>query len=375
MNTVSDRLRRLRALVRKEAIQIARDPGTMIITFILPIVLVFLFGYGISLDAANVRIGLATEDTTPAASSLADGFRGSRYFIVRESGDRREFEDDLVAGRLRGIIVIPADFARRMADRAAPAIQVLVDGSEPNTAKFVHNYAQGVVANWTAMRAAEAGRASPAVSVQQRYWFNPGLTSRAAIVPGAITLVMTIVGTLLTSLVIAREWERGTIEAIMATPVNPGEILLGKFIPYFILGVLSMTICLLTALFLFDLPFHGSIPALYAISCAFLLPSMGLGLLISAVTKNQFLASQAGMLAGFLPTFLLSGFVFEINSMPRAIRLATAIVPARYMIPSLQSVFLAGDIWPMFLRAIVILICMGVVLLAFVVRKTRKRIE
>lgn len=369
------RFRRLYALIRKESLQIVRDPGTIIITIILPLILVFLLGYGVSLDAEDVHIGLVVEEPTPVTERLADGFRGSRYFSVREGTDRRHFEDDMVNGHLRGIVVIPADFTRRITERRGASIQVLVDGTDPITAKFVQNYAQGVVSSWSAMLEADLKRNFTAISIKQRYWFNAELTSKYSIVPGAIALVMTIVGTLLTSLVIAREWERGTMEAIMATPVSSGELLLGKFIPYFLLGLVSMTICLLLAMLMFHLPLRGSLVALYALSCAFLLPSMGIGLLISAVAKNQFIASQVGIIVGFLPTFLLSGFVFEINSMPLAIRMITTIVPARYMIPSLQSVFLAGDLWRMFLPAMGVLVGMGALLLVAVIRKTRKRIE
>ena len=192
--------------------------------------------------------------------------------------------------------------------------------------------------------------------------------------PGAIVVILTIVGTLLTSLVIAREWERGTMEAVMATPVTAGELLLGKMIPYFILGMLSVTLCVAVAVVLFGIPFRGSLFAMYALAAAFLFPALGCGLLISAATRNQFLSAQIGMLAGFLPSFLLSGFLFEINSMPWLIRLITFFVPARHLVPSMQSIFVAGDIWPMFLPAMGVLAGMGAVLMLAVVRKTRKRI-
>jgi ABC-2 type transport system permease protein len=185
---------------------------------------------------------------------------------------------------------------------------------------------------------------------------------------------MTLVGTLLTSLVVAREWERGTMEAMMATPVTSAELLAGKVLPYFALGLASMTICVVLAIFLFDVPFRGSVVALYALSAAFLMPALGQGMLISAATKNQFLASQLALISGFLPAFLLSGFLFEIDSMPRVIQLITYIVPARYLIPSLQTVFLGGDVWRMFLPNIGILLFAGTVLFMFAARSTRKRI-
>ena len=375
-----DRVRRLAALMRKESRQVLHDPSSILIAFVLPLVLLFLFGYGVSLDTSRTRIGVVVEASTPVADDLAAGFRASRYFEVEIGRDRRRFEEDLVLGRLRGIVVIPAGLAADLAAARAPAVQVVVDGSEPNTAAFVQNHAQGLVANWSAIRAAQSGGSGPArdaataISVEQRYWFNPVLTSRTFLVPGSIAIVMTVVGTLLTSLVVAREWERGTMEAIMATPVTAAELLAGKILPYFILGLTSMTLCVLLAVFLFGVPFRGSVPALYALCAAFLVPALGQGLLISAATRNQFLASQLALVSAFLPAFLLSGFLFEIDSMPPAIRWLTAIVPARYLIPSLQSVFLAGDIWPMFLQAIAVMLGIGALLFVLAARSTRKRI-
>jgi ABC-2 type transport system permease protein len=368
------RTRRLRALIGKEARQIVRDPSSILIAFVLPLILLFLFGYGVSLDATRTRIGLVVEAGGPRANELAASFEASRYFEARRGRDRRPFEEELILGRIRGIVVIPASFdadLRRAGSR--PRVQVIVDGSEPNTASLVMGYAQGVVASWAGLREAERGPPPPTV-VQQRFWFNPELTSRYFLVPGSIAIVMALIGTLLTALVVAREWERGTMEALMATPVTSAELLLGKLVPYFLLGLVSMTLCVATAVLLFGVPFRGSVLALYAISSAFLLPALGQGLLISAGTKNQFLASQLALLSAFLPTFLLSGFLFEIGSMPRPIQWLTVIVPARYLIPSLQTVFLAGDLWPMFLRNIAVLLVYGAIFLALAARTTRKRL-
>lgn len=368
------RARRFAALVRKESYQIVRDPSSILIAFVLPMILLFLFGYGVSLDTTQTRIGLVVEEEAPLTRDLAAGFQASRYFLVTVGRDRRDFEEDLVLGRVRGIIVIPAGF---MADYAAgrhPNVQVLVDGSDPNTANFVQNYAQATVANWERQRLSDGAGRPPAISAEQRFWFNPELTSRNFLVPGSIAIVMTLVGTLLTSLVVAREWERGTMEAMMATPVSAAELLAGKLLPYFILGLTSMTLCVLLAVFLFGVPFRGSVAALYALSATFLMPALGQGLLISAATKNQFLASQLALISAFLPAFLLSGFLFEINSMPTVIQWITFIVPARYLIPSLQTVFLAGDIWPMFSRAIAAMLLIGSVFFALAARSTRKRI-
>lgn len=372
--TDTGRIRRLAALVRKETYQVIRDPSSILIAFVLPLILLFLFGYGVSLDATRTRIGVVVETMTPLTQDLAASFSASRYFAVRQGRDRRQFEDALVIGEMRGIVVVPAEFEDDFVARNHPQIQVIVDGTDPNTANFVQGYAQGVVATWLAQRASVVPREQAGIAVEQRFWFNPELTSRNFLVPGSIAIVMTLIGTLLTALVVAREWERGTMEAMMATPVTAFELLAGKVLPYFILAMSSMTLCVAVAVFIFGVPFRGSLLALYAISAAFLLPALGQGLLISAATKNQFLASQLALLSAFLPAFLLSGFLFEIGSMPLVIQWISAIVPARYLIPALQTVFLAGDIWPLFLRNIAILLFAGAVFLGLAARSTRKRL-
>ncbi|MDR9807296.1 ABC transporter permease [Rhizobium hidalgonense] len=374
MSASSGRRRRLFALVRKESFQAIRDPSSILIAFVLPLILLFLFGYGVSLDTSRTRIGLVTEAMTPLTEDLSASFQASRYFDVAIGRDRRLFEEDLVIGKVRGIVIIPAEFTTRYSAGNSPSIQVIVDGSDPNTANFVQNYAQGAVANWEQQRQADVAKRNPAIAVEQRFWFNPELTSRNFLVPGSIAIVMTLVGTLLTSLVVAREWERGTMEAMMATPVTAVELLAGKILPYFLLGLTSMTLCVLLSVFLFGVPFRGSVAALYALSAAFLIPALGQGLLISTATKNQFLASQLALISAFLPAFLLSGFLFEINSMPQVIQWITFIVPARYLIPSLQTVFLAGDIWPMFGKAIFVMLTIGGIMFVLAARSTRKRI-
>jgi len=371
----SARARRVVALIGKEGRQIVRDPSSILIAVVLPLILLFLFGYGVSLDVSRTRIGVVLEAPSSTTRSLVAAFQTSPYFDARVGTDRREFGDALVRGQLGGIVVIPATFDVDARTRGrAPEIQIIVDGTEPNTAALVQGYARGVVATWAAQRVTDAGRTGAASAIADRVWFNPARASRYFLVPGCVALVMALVGTLLTALVVAREWERGTMEALMATPVSSVELLLGKLIPYFLLGLASMTLCAAIAVFAFHVPFRGSVAALYAISSAFLLPALGQGLLISAATKNQFLASQLALLSSFLPTFLLSGFLFEISSMPTVIQWITYIVPARWLIPSLQSVFLTGDLWPMFARSIAILVGFGVVMLALAVRATRKRV-
>jgi ABC-2 type transport system permease protein len=369
-------MQRFAALIRKESYQIIRDPSSILIALVMPLLLLFLFGYAVSLDPTRTKIGVVIETTSPAARSLAASFAASTYFDAKFGRDRRAFEEDLVLGRIKGIVVIPANFAAAQEWHRAPApLQIIVDGSDPNTASFVSNYSQGTLASWASLNAAEAGARPATITVDQRFWFNPELTSRFFLIPGSIAIVMTLVGTLLTALVIAREWERGTMEAIMATPVTAAELLIGKILPYFVLALISMTLCVLIAVFVFGVPFRGSVLALYLLSASFLCPALGQGLLISAATKNQFLASQLALLSGFLPGFLLSGFLFEIDSMPRVIQWITVIVPARYLITSLQTVFLAGDIWPLFLRDIAVMLCEGAVLFTLAALTTRKRLS
>jgi len=368
------RTRRLKALMAKEVLQILRDPSSILMAFVMPLILLFLFGYGVNLDAAHTRIAVVLEAPSPSSRDLAAAFQASPYFDVRVLTDRREAKSALMAGDIHAIVVVPATFdAERHTGSRSPDLQAIFDGSDPNTAALVQGYVQGVVINWANLRAVENGKGTPG-GASDRLWFNPERASRFFLVPGLVAVVMALVGTVLTALVVAREWERGTMEAIMSTPVTAVELLVGKVVPYFVLALGAMAVCTLVAVFLFGVPFRGSIGALLGISTAFLLPSLGQGLLISAGAKNQFLASQLALLSSFLPTFLLSGFLFEIASMPKAIQWVCQLVPGRWLIPSLQTVFLAGNLWRVFLPGIAVLTTMGLVLLALTVRNTKKRV-
>ncbi len=365
--------RRLTALIRKESVQILRDPSTLLIAFVLPMILLFIFGFGVSLDANSIRVGMVVQDDSPQATSLAQAFRASPFLELEESPVVASLHSDLVADKIRAIIVIPQDFGASI-DRGAPTpIQVATDGSQPNTANFAAAYAQGVYSNWGEQRGLTQPGAN--VEVNARYWWNPELKSRYFLIPGSITIVMTMIGTLLTALVVAREWERGTLEAMMATPIGMGEFIASKLIPYFFLGLGSMALCTVLGVTVFGVPLRGSILALFAISSAFLVPALGLGLFISAATKNQFMASQMALFSGFLPSFLLSGFIFEIASMPKMIQAVTYLVPARYLIPSLQTVFVAGDAWGLFARNIAVMLAFGAFFFFLAYRTTRRSLD
>ncbi|MFA5521936.1 MAG: ABC transporter permease [Castellaniella sp.] len=367
-------LRRLNALVIKESHQALRDPSTLLIAFVLPVVLLLLFASAVSLDARNVRVAVVLETPGAAAQSLAAAFSGTRFLDVQFVRDRREVADKLVSGELRGYVVIPQDFEQRMARRdSEPLVQIITDGSYPNTANYVENYARGVVQGWRA--GLDIGAPVQSVLLEPRYWFNPELESRRALIPGAIAIVMTIIGTMLTALVVAREWERGTMEAVLSTPASVIEILTGKLLPYFALGMLSTLGAAALAVFVFGVPMRGSLPALLLLSAVFMIPALGQGLLISALVRNQFLAAQIALFTGFLPAFMLSGFLYEIGAMPAPIRAITLVVPARYFVDSLKTVFLAGDIRPVFLPNLAAMAAIGALFFMLAKRVTRKNLE
>jgi len=372
-----DHYRRISALIVKEFFQIIRDPSSILISVILPMVLMFLYGYGVSLDMDHIKIGLVMEDVSPDAQSFAKSLTDSRYFDVKIGRHRKEFDQDIVGGAVRGIVVIPAYFSqfRNRPGQIAP-IQVIADGSEPNTANFVQNYVQGAWQNWLQQERISSNlKGLPLIQPNIRFWYNEELESRNFLIPGSLALIMTLIGTLLTALVVAREWERGTMEALMSTPVTIGEILIGKLIPYFILGLGSMFLCVVFAVFVYNVPLRGSLIILTLVSGCFLFAALGLGLLISTISKNQFVAAQAAIVAGFLPGFMLSGFIFEISSMPFPIRVLTYAIPARYFVTSLQTLFLVGNVWKLIIYSTLPILFIGGIFFFITAFKTVKRLD
>lgn len=371
------RLRRLLALITKEFYQIIRDPSSILISVVLPLILLFLYGFGVSLDLNHLRVALVLEDMAPDAQNFAKSMMNSRYFDVKIGRDRREFTYDILNGSVRGMVVIPAYFTtfRNLPDTIAP-IQVIADGSEPNTANFVQNYVASAWQNWLQQEVISHDLIGlPLITAEPRFWYNEELESRNFLVPGSLAIIMTLIGTLLTALVVAREWERGTMEAMMATPVTISELLVGKLIPYFILGMGSMTLCVIGAKILYNTPLRGSWIVLELVAACFLTTALGLGLLISTVTKNQFVAAQAAMIAAFLPAYILSGFIFEIASMPLPIQLLTYIVPARYFVTCLQTLFLVGNVWPLLIINVIPMLLIGLVFFFLSARISVKRLD
>jgi ABC-2 type transport system permease protein len=373
---MTPRLRRIAGLIAKETRQIARDPSALLIAGFLPLILLFLFGTGVSLDVRNVRLGLVIERPTAETASFAAALADSPYFTVVTVPDARAVTRDLVAGQLQAVVVLAADFGNRSARRVTVPIEVIVDGGDPNTASLIEAYLSGAWSNWLQQEGLMTSNQTLApVSTVPRFWFNPEVNSQDFLVPGSIAIVMTLIGTLLTSLVVAREWERGTMEALLATPAGTFDFLIGKLVPYFLLGLLSLALSVGVSVFVFGVPFRGSVWWLGAVSSVFLLAALGLGLLISTVTGNQFVASQVALIAGFLPAFLLSGFIFEIGSMPLPIRAITYILPARYLMPSLETLFLAGDVPRVVLTDIGAMAAIAAVLIGLTALRTKRRLE
>ena len=367
---------RLRGLVRKEFTQIVRDPSSIAIAFLLPIFLLILFGYGVSLDADHVPIALVAEAPSRDTADFMASLHGSHYFAPRVAQSMAEAEQALHAGAVKGIVRLRPDFSRRMRQADGAPIQLVVDGVDANTARLVTGYVEGAWGSWLAGRAAGRGEelATP-VALQTRIWFNSELRSRNFLVPGLVAIIMTLIGALLTALVMAREWERGTMEALLVTPVTMSEVLLGKLAAYFMLGTGGMLLTVGLSVWLFDVPLRGSFWVLWSCSSLFLLAALGMGMTISTLARSQFVAGQIAIIATFLPAFLLSGFIFDIGSMPAPVQVITHAIVARYFVSIVQTLFLAGNVWPVIVPNALALALMAAIFLTITWRKSRKRLD
>ena len=369
--------RRLRALCWKETLQMFRDPSSNLIAFALPMLLMFVFGFGINLDTPTLKIGLYNEASGTEADGFAAALSGTPSLDIARYQSREAMARDMTDSKIRGFIVIPADFSRRMKAEADTApIQVVADGSEPNTAQFVSSHVGGVWQVWMMQRAEDRGEEMDReIALEPRYWFNPSAKSRNFLIPGSITVIMTVIGALLTSLVVAREWERGTMEALLASPVTRAELLLSKILPYYALGMLSLLLCVASARWLLGVPFRGSVLALCVVGTFFLLSVLGIGLAISTATRNQFNAAQAALNAAFLPATMLSGFIYEISSMPSFLRGVTHIVPARYFVSAIQTLFQLPTDWKHLMPDILLLMASAAFFLGITAKLTKRRME
>jgi ABC-2 type transport system permease protein len=366
---------RLRGLIWKESVQILRDPSALGIAFVLPLFLLLLFGYGVSLNAEHVPVGVVAEHPNPQTEPFVATLRRSRYFEVHALPSLAAARAAMARRDISGFVWLRSDFARQTLSSGPASIGVALNGVDANTARQVDGYLTQSWQIWLQLEQEEAQTPAFPVALQTRIWFNPALRSRDYLVPGLIAVIMTLIGALLTALVVAREWERGTMEALMASPATMAEILLGKLLPYFVLGMGGMALSVGLAVTLFAVPLQGSALVLTGASALFLMVALGMGLMISSLARNQFVAGQIAIVVTFLPAFILSGFVFDIRSMPLPIQAITRVLPARYFVSILQTVFLAGDVWAVILPDAAALALMAAFFLGVTLWRSHKRLD
>jgi ABC-2 type transport system permease protein len=342
-------LTRLLAVARKEVLQLRRDTRSLILAFLLPMMLLILFGYAISWDVRNIHIAVLDGDRSAASRELIDAFRSSGYFTIVRNLERPAQIDQLFdRGAAQAVLVIPAGFSSDLSAESsatAATAQIVVDGSDANTATIVLAYSEAIARTFSGkatLRGVKMDQPLSSITPESRVWYNEELASRNMIVPGLVAVIMMIIAAMLTSLTIAREWERGTMEQLAATPVSRVEVVLGKLLPYLAIGLADVVVCSILGVLLFDVPFRGSAALLMLLSFFFLTGALGLGIFISAATKSQVLATQVAMMATYLPAFLLSGFMFAIEVMPAPLRAVTFLVPARYFLVVTRGIFLKG---------------------------------
>lgn len=371
-------MRNIRALVTKEFFQIIRDPSSILIAFILPFILLMIFAYAINLDNNKIRVGLLIDGYNHEMNSIINSFEHTDYLEVTRFSSRQALTAALVRGPIKAGIIFPNNFAKRLGNPsgAQAPIQVLTDATDPNMALFVASYVQGIIQNWQQIfQAEQAISKAPLINIENVVWFNPELKSRYFILPGSIAVIMTLVGMILTALVIAREWERGTMEALLTTRATKMDILLSKYIAYYALAMCSTIFCSFLCIVVFGVPFRGSYLVYFIASSLFILTSLGQGFIISTLSKNQFLASICAATFGFLPAVMLSGALFEIASMPKVLQGITYLIPARYFTTIINNLYMAGNIWSILIPQGLFLLIFGGVVFAIVYRLTQERLE
>lgn len=372
-------LRRLRAVARKESLHIRRDPRSLGLAVGIPMLMLMMFGYALTLDVDRVPFAVWDQSHTPESREFIARFTATRYFSFQGAVTRYADLEHAIDTRTAALgLVVPSDFASRLNAGRSAGVQALIDGSDANTAGIILGYTQGIATGFNQhllVKQAErlVGTApKPPLDLRIRVWFNADLASRNYIVPGIMAVIMGLIAALLTSLTIAREWERGTMEQLISTPVKPSELILGKLLPYAAIGLVNMVIAVLMAVYLFHVPLRGSVPLLFGVGTLFVVGTLGQGILISALARQQLLASQLAMISTFLPAFLLSGFAFAIANMPVPVQVITFIVPARYFVALVKGIFLRGVgvsvLWP----DILFLATFAVVVLSLAIRRTRK---
>jgi ABC-2 type transport system permease protein len=338
--------RRTRAVFIKELHHITRDSRSLALALAMPVMMLLLYGYALSLDVDHIPTLIYDQDGSAVSRSLVRQFQGSRFFDIRGfASDYRAIERNIDSSRILIGIVIPRDFGKDVQAGRGSSVQLLVDGSDSNTSAIAIGYAESVVQSYSSQvhaRNLPQGPAAPAVDARMRVWYNSSLQSKNYVVPGLIAVILMILAGQLTSLTIAREWELGTMEQILSTPLRPVEMLIGKMLAYFVVGLADSTISLLAGLTVFAVPFRGSMLLLALSTCMFLWGVLCWGIFVASGARTQAQAYQIGILSTFLPGFLLSGFVFAIDAMPKWIQVISVIVPARYFVAILKALFLKG---------------------------------
>ena len=372
---------RVWALARKEFLHILRDPRSLGMAIAIPMLLLVLFGYALTLDVDHVPLVVWDQNASPVSREFISRFSGSPYFALRAYVQSyQEVERAIDAGKALVALVIPTDFAAHVASGRAARVQVLVDGSDANTATIAMGYANVVAQTYSqdmAIREVQrlGGQTLRApLDVRPRVWFNADLASKNYIIPGLIAVIMMVIAALLTSLTVAREWERGTMEQLISTPVQGGELILGKLLPYFAIGMFDVLLAVLMGEFLFQIPLRGNVALLFGMAAVFLAGALSLGLVISIVTKSQLLASQLAMVLTFLPSFLLSGFMYAIGNMPTPIQLLTYLIPARYFVALLKGIYLKGIGLELLVVEAALLTVFGLLMLLLATVKFQKKL-
>ena len=365
----------LLALVKKELKQILRDPSSIVVAFLLPLISIVIYMYGINLDSVRVTMGIKNDDTNPEVTTLVKSFGHSKYVNSIIFDNEKDIESAVIRSKIKGAVIIPNDFSTKLARGQKADLMIITDGSEVNTANYVQSYALSIANSWLSTSKYSELLLPPSINTEVRTWYNPDLDSHYFIIPGSIAITMTLIGILLTSLVIAREWERGTMESMLSTSVKAIHIVLGKYIPYFILGMVSFGFNIFLCVVVFQIPFRGSYLILSVVSALFLFTSLGIGLCISSILKNQFLASMVAMSVGFMPALMLSGLMFPINSMPVFFQHLTRVLPPRYYVSFVESEFMAGSVAEIVIANAIYLTLLGVILFGLVYKNTSIRLE
>ncbi len=374
---------RLRAIARKEVLQVWRDPRSLMIVLLMPIMQMLMLGYGVNLDLKHIPICTYDREGSQHSEALLQGFAASEYFdVVKVATDYAAVTAAIDGGTCRMAVVVPQDFSERLTDTGASSVQAILDASDDNSATIAAGYAQAVIDQfeqnvqiWFAGNHGQSMAPPPPISLESRVWFNEDLESRNFIIPGVVAVVMALVGAQLSSLTISREWERGTMELLVSTPVTPMEVMLGKLAPYFVIGLLDAVLCLVMAVLWFAVPFRGTLLTLFATTSLFLVAVLGIGYLISVAIRSQIGASQIALLVTMLPTALLSGYAFPIDQMPAPIQWVTYLVHARYYVTILKAVFLKGVGMTALLEPILGLILYAVIVAFLAARAFRKRLD